>query len=237
MRILLVIVNFNQIKEIANFLAQVKEKWPMIDSLVVDDGSTDGSEKVAENLGYTTVKHSRNLGIGAAIRSGVFFAHEKNYEAVLIMSSNGKMNPEEISLVTQPVQDQRCDYVTGSRFHRQGKSVGLSLFRRIAIPAFSSFSYFFFGRYFSDITCGFRCYRIDFLFQPPLKLEQDWLNRYELEYYIHYYACRMKLRIEEVPVTIRYDHLEKNRKSKIKPIVGWWSMVRPLIFLKFGLKK
>lgn len=237
MRILLVIVNYNQIKEIERFLVQVKNYWPVADSLVVDDGSTDGSEKVPGVFGYKVLKHSQNQGIGAAIRSGILQARLKNYDAVLIMSSNGKMNPEEIPVVTRPIQEGRADYVTGSRFHRQGKSVGLSLFRRLAIPAFSLMSYFFFGRYFSDITCGFRCYRIDFLFQPPLRIEQEWLSRYELEYYIHYYACRKSLRIEQVPVTIRYDHLEKNRKSKIKPIVGWWSMVRPLIFLKLKLKK
>jgi hypothetical protein len=39
-----------------------------------------------------------------------------------------------------------------------------------------------------------------------------------------------------VPVTIPYTHLAKGRKSKIRPFVGWWSMIRPFVYLRLGLR-
>jgi len=57
-----------------------------------------------------------------------------------------------------------------------------------------------------------------------------------MEYYIHYWACHLGLRILEVPVTIPYTHLSKSRRSKIVPFIGWWSMIRPFFLLSLGLK-
>ena len=52
-------------------------------------------------------------------------------------------------------------------------------------------------------------------------------DKYEAELYIHYYACRLGLRVIEVPVTIDYSRLAADRKSKMRPFSGWWSLARP----------
>lgn len=236
-KILIFIANFNQAKEIENFLNSLKKAWDPVDVIVVDDGSTDGSDQLAEAMGFKVLRHDSNKGIGAAIRTGYEYGRHNQYTHIVIMSSNGKMVPQEIHKIIAPVLNDQADYVTGSRYLKGGNRPGLSLFRRIAIPLFSlSFSPFL-GRRVSDITCGFRCYGLDFVFTPPVNIHQNWLDRYEMEYYVHYWAYKQKLRIVEVPVIIKYDHLSKGRISKIKPIVGWWSMVRPLLFLTLGIKK
>lgn len=236
-RILLVIVNYNQEKEIGNFLTAVISQWEIRDSILVDDGSTDHSVQIAKSKGFSCIVHTVNQGVGAAIRSGIIYAKDNCYTHVLIMSSNGKMVPSEISVITGPILSGHSDYVTGSRFLKGGNSPGLTLFRRLTIPVFSMACAILLGRKFSDITCGFRCYKIEFLFDSSCNISQAWLSRYELEYYIHFWACRKKLRISEVPVTIRYDHLERNRKTKIRPFLDWWSMARPLLYLRLGIKK
>lgn len=235
--ILLAVANYNQAQEIRSFLETLVQYWPKNHIAVIDDGSTDGSADIPQSLGIQALRHSHNRGIGAAIRTGILHAKNNGYKGVLIMSSNGKMVPAEISRVVNPILDGTADYVTGSRFMSGGDFPGMTLFRRLSIPVFSMISVLTLGRYFTDVTCGFRCYKIDFLFDGGLDIEQEWLDRYELEYYIHYFACAKKLRIKEVPVTIRYNHLEKDRHSKIKPIVGWWSMIRPFIYLRLGIKK
>ncbi|WP_413575148.1 glycosyltransferase family 2 protein [Bdellovibrio sp. HCB290] len=235
--ILLVIVNYNQELEIENFLTSLIHHWDRQHAVLVDDGSSDSSPATAERLGYKVVRHTQNSGVGAAIRTGIEHAKRNGYESVLIMSSNGKMVPSEIPQIVTPIIQNTADYVTGSRFLAGGNSPGLSNFRKLSIPVFSLISTFLLGRKFSDITCGFRCYRISFLFDNTCNIHQDWLSRYELEYYIHYWACRRNLRISEVPVTIKYSHLAKNRSSKIRPIIDWWSMIRPLILLRLSLKK
>src|SRR4051812_24046107 len=92
---LIIIVNFNQKVEIANYLRDVLRNFPKEHLVVVDDGSTDGSKEIAKNLGLHVIEHPTNYGIGAAIRSGLQYAMAQNFDGVLISSSNGKMVPAQ----------------------------------------------------------------------------------------------------------------------------------------------
>ncbi len=234
---LVIVANFNQVVEIGNVLSRLEKNWPQNDCVVVDDGSSDGSREVAKKMGFVTLEHDKNRGIGAAIRTGIRYAQKNGYDFVVISSSNGKIQPEEIKIVAGPVIKGVADYITGSRFMNDGSSPGLPLFRKLAIPMVSIFSSVVLGRRFTDITCGFRAYKLSIFNDPKMNIDQDWLDHYELEYYIHYWACKQDIRIMEVPVNIVYKHLKKGRKSKIKPFVGWWSMLRPFVFLVLGIKK
>ena len=238
MRGLLIIANYNQEGEIGELLDRVSRSVADHDVVVVDDGSSDKSRELAAARGFLVLAHDRNRGIGAAIRTGINHAIANGYDFVTISSANGKIPPEEVGFVSGPVARGEVDYVQGSRFLEPGRSIGLTRFRRATIPLFNILAWFVLRRRFTDITCGFRTYRVDlFTKHPQVRLDQEWLERYEMEYYIHFWACRLGLRIREVPVTIRYNHLEKGRKSKIKPIVGWWSMIRPFVYLGLGLKR
>ena len=232
----LVVTNYNQIGEIAGFLERCRNYFPIERTVIVDDGSTDGSPEYAEQQGYTVVRHSKNSGTGSAIRTGIRYGQSQGCSWVILSSSNGKIRPEDFKTVYTPILSGEADYVTGSRFLRGGTSPGLTPFRRIAIPIFSFLTFPVLGRWFSDITCGFRAYTLEFLSNPRCNIDQEWLNRYEFEYYVHYWACNLGLRIKEVPVTIPYTHLAKGRKSKIRPFVGWWSMIRPFVYLRLGLR-
>lgn len=235
---LLIVVNYNQEREIQAYLARVDRYFPKQQIVIVDDGSTDESPVIAELAGFTVIRHARNLGIGAAIRTGIAEARQRGRRWVLISSSNGKIRPEDFRRVYGPVVAGEADYTTGSRFVAGGGHPGLPLFRRVSIPLFSLAASLWIGRWYTDITCGFRAYTLDILERSAADLQQDWLNRYELEYYIHYYVSQLpNVRIQEVPVTIDYAHLEKGRTSKIKPLVGWWSMIRPIVLLRLGLRK
>lgn len=238
MKGLLVVVNYNQGEEIGKFLPSLERWWPKADSVVVDDGSSDRSPTIAEEAGYRVLRGDRNRGVGDAIRRGIYHARDRgDVDYVVIMSSNGKMRPEELEVVTAPVREGRADYVQGNRFLRADTSIKLTTFRSAAIPAFSLFSSAMLGRRFTDISCGFRAYTLRLALDPRLDISQEWLSRYEMEYYLHYWACRLDYRIVEVPVTIDYSHLGRGRRSKIKPIVGWWSMTRPFVLLKTGLRR
>lgn len=233
---LLIVANYNQVKEIGSFLERSERHFSKAQTVVVDDGSSDGSGDYAESRGFHVIRHERNRGIGAALRTGIDYARSNGYRWVLISSSNGKIRPEDFETVYSPLVRGEADYVTGSRFAPGGSSPGLTPFRRFAIPIFSLMTFPFLGRRFSDITCGFRAYTLDLFNNTRCNIHQEWLNRYELEYYVHYWACKSGVRIKEVPVTIPYTHLAKGRKSKIRPFVGWWSMIRPFVYLRLGVR-
>jgi dolichol-phosphate mannosyltransferase len=92
------------------------------------------------------------------------------------------------------------------------------------------------NRRFTDTTNGFRALRLSMFDDPRIKLDQRWLDRYELEPYIFYQAVRLGRRVKEVPVSKVYPAKELGY-TKMPPITGWWSILRPLIYLALGVKK
>ena len=156
---ILIVVNYDQELEIARFLDTLGKEAHGLEVIVVDDGSKDRSPDIAEELGYRVIRHSSNLGVGAAIRTGIQHALALGTcDYAVIMSSNGKMRPNEIGRVIAPILEEKADYVQGSRFSAKGRALALSRFRSAAIPAYSLFS-----RHGSagvrGYTCGFRAYR------------------------------------------------------------------------------
>lgn len=235
---IIIVVNYNQEPEISSFLDRLGAENPGLDVVVVDDGSLDQSPVIAERRGFLVLRHPHNRGIGAAIRTGIRHAQAaRRYDYVVIMSSNGKMRPQELSRVVEPITGGRADYVQGNRLLAGGRSINLSSFRQRTIPLFSLFASAMLGRRFTDVSCGFRAYKLSLLEDTRMDLDQPWLDRYEFEYYLHYWVVKSGARIIEVPVTIDYSHLDKNRRTKIVPVWGWWLMIRPFLFLTTGIKR
>ncbi len=238
MRGLVVVVNYDQALEIERFLTRLRAHAARgLDAVLVDDGSTDGSPELAEAMGVAVLRHGTNRGVGAAIRTGIDHAVAHDYDFVVIMSSNGKMRPEELPAITAPITEGNADYVQGSRFLKADPGGDLPRFRRFAIPIATWIANRLTAHDNTDITCGYRAYRLDIFESPQINLHQSWLNQYELEHYIHFWVCRQKLRIVEVSVTIEYGHLGKGRLSKIRPVLDWWSIMRPFFLLAAGVRR
>lgn len=87
----------------------------------------------------------------------------------------------------------------------------------------------------TDSSNGFRAYKLSLFKDKRINVFQDWLDRYELETYLHYKVLTLGYKVLEVPVS--KDYLPGIRKySKIRPVIDWWKMARPLFLLKLGLK-
>jgi dolichol-phosphate mannosyltransferase len=215
------------------------EKFPddrEYDLLFIDDGSTDGSFEFLREKGFNLIRHENNRGIGHGIREAITYGRANGYRIIVIMASNGKMLPEDIGSLVRPIVEEGYDYVQGSRYLSGGKSLNLPIFRKVMIRLFTGLVNFFTGYKGTDVTCGFRAYRLSLFDDRRFSLDQSWLDRYEMEYYIHFHVIRGGYKIAEAPVSMVYPE-EKKNYSKIKPFVGWWSMIRPWLFLFLKIKK
>ncbi|MDY0305764.1 MAG: glycosyltransferase family 2 protein [Desulfovibrio aminophilus] len=209
---------------------------PDCDLLVVDDGSSDGAAALCAERGVEVIRNERNMGVGYSIRRFLDHARETGHEAVVIMAGNGKMMPSDIPAFLEKLSSG-CDYVQGSRFLQGFRSPNLPFGRLLAIRLGTAFFNFFLANRYTDLSCGFRAYRLAPIYEDErIDIRQEWLDRYELEYYIHFKFDRLGYRTAEAPCTMRYPASGKNY-TKIKPFVGWWSMLRPWFYLILGLRK
>jgi dolichol-phosphate mannosyltransferase len=204
---------------------------------VVDDGSTDGTAQEAEARGATVIRHPRRLGAGAAIRSAIRHAQAHGFGVLVVMAGNDKDCPEEIPRLLEPIVHGDCDFVQGSRYSHGGAFANMPLHRRVATQYVHPLLFSIAARQrVTDSTNGFRAFRVAIAGDPRLDIEQAWLNRYELEPYLFLKAIRLGYRVREVPVTKRYP-APGQRYTRMTPVVGWWSILKPILFVGFGWRR
>jgi dolichol-phosphate mannosyltransferase len=205
--------------------------------LIVDDGSTDGSQEVARSAGATVIELGQTLGVGAAIRTGYQYAIDNGYDIAVVMAGNNKDSPEEIPMLLAPIANGEADLVQGSRWLSESSDYGeMPLYRKMATRLHPFIFRLISSADLTDTTNGFRAARTLMLKDPKLALDQRWLDQYELEVYLLYKAAKLGYVVTEVGVTKRYPPKELGQ-TKMKPIVGWWSILRPLVLLGLGIKQ
>jgi len=235
-RVLAMFPFYNEHKKLTRLVPKLRDglvdKW-----LPVDDGSTDDGATILTDAGIEFLRQPSRKGIGACIKRCVRYAQENGYDILVVMAGNDKDNPAEIPRLLKPIVDGEVDYVQGSRFLEGGNSPHLPTFRRVAITFLSLAFRLYTRKTCTDLTNGFRAYRVGILDDPRIDIWQDWLNDYEYEYYVQWKVHTLGLRASEVPVTKTYPDDPNEEYSKIKPVTGWWRMLRPFFFLALGIKK
>jgi glycosyltransferase involved in cell wall biosynthesis len=157
--------------------------------IVIDDGSADGTGGIAKSMGCETHILGKNMGKGFACRLGV---EKAKTERIVFIDADMQFYPEEIPKLAQRLDE--CDIVIGAREWGTvpiQRRISNSFARRMLNSIAKS-------RH-RDVLCGFRAVRKD-AFQQ-LGLEK---NRYEFESEMLIKAARMRMRICEVPVKVRY---------------------------------
>jgi dolichol-phosphate mannosyltransferase len=210
--------------------------------LVVDVPLKSVMEKVREaarQSGVTVhiIKNQRRTGIGSSLRQGLTFLLRTRHDIAVVMAGNGKDDPAEIGRVVEPVIKDNCDYVQGSRYLPGGKAVRTPFFRGLFNRLYPVVWSLVTGKRCSDVTNGYRCYRLAILRDHRINLDQRWLEGYSLEYYLHYKVLELRYRVMEVPVSKTYPFGNRGGYSKIQPLTDWWPIVSPLVLLFLGLKK
>jgi dolichol-phosphate mannosyltransferase len=173
--------------------------------------------------------------VGAALRAGIAWARERGADVIAICAGNNKDAPEELPRLLDPIVEG-ADFVQGSRFLTGGRTGGMPIYRHLATRLHPLLFSLAARKRVSESTNGFRAFRARMLDDARINLGQSWLDEYELEPYLYWKVIRLGYRTREVPVTKIYPPKSLGY-TKMKPITGWWSMLKPLVLLGLGLRK
>lgn len=226
-RRLAVVPAYNESETVGEVVASLRSARPDFDILVVDDGSTDETERVARAAGARVVRLPFNLGIGGAVQAGFTFAFENGYDQMVQVDGDGQHEPEEIeTLISTMSENPEVDVVCGTRFATNTGYVA-PISRRTGIHIFAFLLSRLVGQPVTDPTSGFRLYN-----RHAMKVfADDYPHDYpevEAVLMLHHH----KLRMTEVPVTMYH---RGGGTSSIGSGKSAYYMVKVLLALMVGL--
>ena len=161
--------------------------------LVVDDGSTDATGQRAAAAGAAVLRHDRNSGKGAALRTGFQELIARGFDAVISLDADGQHVPEQIPRLLAAWRSG-ADLVLGSRAHRFSE---MSPLRRASNRLSSRAISFAAGVRLADVQSGFRLYGRELLLRVPIRGD-----RFDAESGVVVAAARSGFRIHAVPVEL-----------------------------------
>ena len=189
--------------------------------LVVDDGSSDGTARSVEGLPLNLIRHDRNRGKGASLRSGFDWMFLHGFTGAVTLDADGQHDPSAIQLLLAAARQDDLDILIASRavqFHQMG---GLrSWWNRFGVWCMKKKT----GFDITDSQSGFRYYSARLL----RSLEMDAVG-YHLEMEILMKAWRGGFRIASLPVAARVA--DGRGTSHFRPVRDTWNIC--MTFLRY----
>lgn len=204
--------------------------------IVVDDGSADNTTEVAALAGAAVVKHEKNGGYGAAIKTCFETARQIDADIMIIIDADGQHSPDDIPKMVDQMLSSRSDIVIGSRFvDGNEKNQKIPAYRKIGMKVLDSATVAGSGLKISDSQSGFRAYSKNAI--QKIQIGDGGMGAGS-EILIK--AADNNLKITEIPIKVRYDLKGTSSKnpvahgiSVLNSIVGFVSQKRPMMF--FGI--
>ena len=207
-RILVVMPAYNEADNVGAVVHSMPEDldgYPVV-PLVIDDASEDATSAVARDAGALVARLPIRRGGGLALRVGYELALRLDAAIVVTMDSDGQHVPEEMSLLVKPILEDQADMVNGSRV--LGEFERESLIRHVGVHFFSWLVTLLTGSRVTDVSNGYRATRVDILRRLVLDQDQFWTSELLIE------GMRHRLRIREVPITVRARASGASKKPK-----------------------
>ena len=206
-----VIPCFNEGSSIAPIVNAIRRHLPVV--IVVDDGSTDKTPALARTAGAEVVRHGRNLGKGASLKTGLSRALKHGFEWALTLDGDGQHAPDDLPGFMTCAEETGARLVVGNRMDNAAaipwlrRRVNGWMSRKISQRA---------GRHLPDTQCGFRLIHLETWAGLPLKTKH-----FEVESEMLLAFLTAECRVEFVPIQV----INRKRSSHICPVadtVRWW---------------
>ena len=155
MKCLIIIPAYNEAANIEKVINNIVQNYPQYDYVIINDGSTDKTEKVCINAGYQVLNLPINMGIGGAVQTGYRYAKKNNYDAAVQIDGDGQHDVAFLEDMLKLLESGEADVVIGSRFV-QKEGFQSSQIRRVGIRFLSILARILTGVQIRDITSGYR---------------------------------------------------------------------------------
>lgn len=136
-----------------------------IDTLVIDDGSTDGTREVSLAEGVHVARLERNCGHGVALRLGYLLVREHGARFIVTLDADGQWDPVELPKVLEPLARDEADFVIGSRV--LGSAETDDGFRQAGVHVFAALISLLTGKRVTDTSSGYRAMRAEITATVP----------------------------------------------------------------------
>jgi dolichol-phosphate mannosyltransferase len=200
-RVVMVVPTYNEADNLAWIVGRLREAQPAIDVLVVDDGSPDGTGRVADELAASdpqvkVLHRSQKAGLGAAYRAGFRIALDAGYDVVGEMDADGSHQPEQLQLLLDAAQT--ADLVIGSRWIPGGSIVNWPKSREALSRGGNLYVRLLLGIPVRDATAGYRLFRRATLEKIDIDSVQS--TGYVFQTDMAYRTLQAGLKVVEVPI-------------------------------------
>ena len=226
MRKAAVVPAFNEAASIRSVVTEIRAADPEFEVVVVDDGSTDATAELARAAGAVVLSLPYNVGIGAAVQTGLQYALERDFDVAVQIDGDGQHDSRELEALLAPVLAGQADIAVGTRFAGE-RRYRPSVARRIGIALFAGLVSLIVRQRVTDTTSGFRAMN-----KRGIRLfATDYPHDYpEVEATVLVY--RHGLRLVEVPVAMRQ---RESGRSSITAFRSLYYMGKVSLALFVGL--
>jgi len=196
MRISFLIPAFNERTTIVEVLERIDALGLERQIIVVDDGSTDGTEQALEGWrgrdGVVILRQERNLGKGAAIRAAIPLV---DGDIAVIQDADMEYDPSDVPALIEPIERGAADVVFGSRLSGGRPQRAYMFWHLVGNRFLSLLTNVLFNTTISDMETGYKAFRADVLRDLPLSE-----SGFGIEPEITATICKRGLRIYEMPI-------------------------------------
>jgi len=223
-KLIIIIPAYNEAKTIGMVLDDLPKKLDkinQIETVVVNDGSSDDTENVAKKRKVKVLTHILNRGLGGALATGIEYAKKNDADIVVTFDADGQHDPTDIPKIIEPILNKKADFVIGSRM----KGQGMPLDRKILNWFGNLLTFLLFGLYTTDAQSGMRA-----LSKKAVSLIRLQMNRMEVSSEFIKEIARLKLKLHEVPIKAIYTEYSKVKGQKNTNSVN---VFVKLLFYKF----